>query len=186
MTFTTERITGQDALMAVKDAIEKVRQAFILQGNSSVGKCLDGCVGLIYVLIEDNRANLFRSLFLLHGSKFLDGPVAGKFQDHYLVVGEDQQGKLFAVSPANFEDQNSSNVEILQANNPADLYQQISKHVKGYWILPETNRCIFPKITGQRGQPKLEITVGEWNPERSGFFTVVVPVDLFTQNIPLL
>ncbi len=166
--------------MAVNDAIEKIRQTFIRRGDSSVGKCLDGCIGLIYLLIERDQAHLFRSLLLLHGSKFLDEPVAGRFQDHYVVVGEDQQGRLFAVSPVNFEDQNSAGVEILQSNNPADLYQQIRSQVGGYWILPETNRCQFPKIIEQHGQPKLEVTVGEWDPENPGFFTVIQPVDLFT------
>lgn len=177
----------QDSLTVLQDSVERVKQAFISRGSNGYRGCLEGCIGLVYSLVENNQADLFRYLFLIHGRTFLGEVIEGRFKDHYMVVGGDQQGIWFAVSPANFDLQPQP--RILQAANPGGLSQQIRSQVGGSWIYLgnissdlDYGRYQPPEVIHNDGRIKLRTTVGEWwDVENSGYCIATRSVKLFAR-----
>lgn len=182
----SECLGHNDSLMAFKDAIKEVKRAFIDIGDPKASeKCLDGCVGLIYALVNQDQAGLFDCLFLSHGHKFIGAKISSIFYDHYLVIAKDRQEKWMAASPANFDIPISADSEILQANSSSELQDIINEQIGGFWVppgmvSPESREYSPPKIIFENGQQNLEVTLMEWSLEYSGLYIVTHQVNLFS------
>ena len=173
-------VQASDSLEVIQNGIGRVKEAFIRQGRSSDSECLAGCIGLIYCIVENGQSALFRYITLLHGQRFIGEPIAGEFQDHYMVICEDQLGRCFAASPANFNISDQKGVEAIQAENHSSLQGQIQEKIGGYWPPLYTERYTTPEIIEQNGRISLRVMVGLWDCEGSGYVVGTQPVDLFT------
>lgn len=167
-------------LEAVRAGIERVRQAFINQGNTSEGGSLAGCVGLIYSLVERGHLPLFEQVLLIHGLQFVGDPIAGKFADYNIVVCTDHQGNWFATSPSNFDTSDPAGVEVLQAQDRTKLMITVGEKFRGYWPYPYVGSSyVAPEIVEQSGQRALRVTIAVWDEEGMGFLIDTQPVSLF-------